>query len=203
MFPITRKLKTLLSHPKKAFFKYKTRAYFKIINAPGPYIDEDYNRHWGFANFKGKKILDLGADYGSTAWFFIKKGANSVVAIEGDTSRAKTLAANSVKYGFTSIEEMITSPQSIEQLLENYHFDIAKVDIEGAEIHLLQCKRELLEKVSLWMIECHSDEITRSLTAHFEELGFRVKCVKSPDDPVILIAEKTLSLQKNEKVDLN
>lgn len=190
MVAIAGKLKTLVRHPRKVFFKYKNRAYFKIINAPRPYIDEDYNKHWGFADFEGKTILDLGADYGSTAWFFIKKGAKSVVAIEGDSGRAKTLAANSAKYGFISFEEMITSPKNIEQLLENYQFDIVKVDIEGAEIHLLQCKRELLEKVPLWMIESHSDELTRSVTNRFEEVGFRVRHIQEPDDPTILVAEK-------------
>src|SRR4030042_374590 len=125
MIPIARKIETLLRHPRKAFFKYKNRAYFKIINAPRPFIDEDYNHHWGFADFKGKSVLDLGADYGSTAWFFIEKGAKLVVAVEGDHDRAATLATNSVKYGFTSFEEMITSPKSIDRFLENYHFEIA------------------------------------------------------------------------------
>jgi 16S rRNA G966 N2-methylase RsmD len=190
MVPIARKVKTLFHHPRKAFFKYKSRAYFKIINAPRPYIDEDYNRHWGFADFKGKAILDLGADYGSTAWFFIKRGAKSVTAVEGDPGRAKTLAANSVKYGFTCIKEMITSPKNIEELLERQQFDIAKVDIEGAEIHLLQCKGELLKKVPLWMIESHSDELTRSVTSRFKELVFRVRQIHEPDEPTILVAEK-------------
>jgi hypothetical protein len=190
MVPIARKLKTLLRHPGKVFFKYKNRAYFKIISAPRPYIDEDYNHHWGFTDFKGKTVLDLGADYGSTAWFFLKKGAKSVVAVEGDPERAKKLGANSVKYGFSSFEETINSPKDIERFLENYQFDVAKVDIEGAETNLLNCRNELLEKVPLWMIESHSDALTLAISNRFEELGFNVKKIRDPDGPMILVARK-------------
>ena len=190
MVPIARKIRTLFSHPGKVFYKYRNRAYFKIINAPRPYIDEDYNSHWGFTDFKGKAVLDLGADYGSTAWFFLNKGAKSVVAVEGDPGRAKTLATNSVKYGFSSFEETISSPKDIERFLENYQFDVAKVDIEGAEANLLNCKNELLEKVPLWMIESHSDVLTLSISRRFEELGFNVKKAREPSGPTILVAKK-------------
>jgi hypothetical protein len=190
MVPIARKIRTLLTHPRKVFFKYKNRAYFKIIRAPRPYIDEDYNHHWGFTDFTGKAILDLGADYGSTAWYFLKKGAKLVVAVEGDPGRAQTLAINSSKYGFTSFEETINSPRDVERFLKNYFFDIVKVDIEGAEINLLNCSSELLEKVPFWMIESHSDKLTRSLIQHFEGLGFTVKQIREPDEPTILVAQK-------------
>lgn len=190
MVPLTRKLKTLLQHPRKVFFKYKNRVYFKIINAPIPYLDEDYNHHWGFTDFKGKTVLDLGADYGSTAWFFLKKGAKLVVAVEADPERAKTLATNSAKYGFTSFQKTISSPKDIERFIENYQFDVAKVDIEGGEIYLLNCKSELLEKIPLWMIESHSNGLTISVSKLFEELGFSVKQIREPDGPTIIIAQK-------------
>jgi hypothetical protein len=190
MVPLARKVKTLLRHPRKVFFKYKNRAYFKIINAPRPYNDEDYNHHWGFTDFKGKTVLDLGADYGSTAWFFLEKGAKSVVAVEGEPGRAKTLATNSAKYGFTSFEKTVSSPKDIERFIENYRFDVAKVDIEGAEIYLLNCRSDLLDKVPLWMIESHSDELTGSVSKLFEEFGFNAKQIRERNGPTIIVAQK-------------
>lgn len=187
---LTRKVKTLFRHPKTVFFKYTKRTYFKIISAPRPYLDEDYNHHWGFTDFKGKTILDLGADYGSTAWFFLEKGAKSVVAVEGDPYRAKKLATNSAKYGFTSFEKTISSIKDIERFIENYKFDVAKVDIEGAEIYLLSCRSDLLKKIPLWMIESHSDQLTSSVSKLFKELNFKVKQIQKLDEPTIIIARK-------------
>ncbi len=190
MFPISQKFKTLLYHPQAAFSKYTKRTYFKIIGAPTPYTDENYNRHWAFTDFKGKAILDLGADYGSTAWFFIHKGAESVVALEGDHGRAKKLAMNATKFGFTSFEKMVSCSADIEELLQKYRFDVAKVDIEGAEAHLIECNEELLKAVPFWMIETHSSALTSSVTNRFEELGFEVKEINDNTGLVVLVIQK-------------
>ena len=39
-----------------------------------PIYDEDYDFQWGKIDYKGKTVLDLGADIGSTADFFLGKG---------------------------------------------------------------------------------------------------------------------------------
>lgn len=44
---------------------------------------ENYDVQWGQTNYKDTIVLDFGADVGSTASFFLQKGAKKVVAIEG------------------------------------------------------------------------------------------------------------------------
>ncbi len=177
-------------HPRAAFSKYVKRTYFKIIRAPAPYTDEDYNRHWAFTDFKGKTVLDLGADYGSTAWFFLNRGSKSLIAVEGDPERAQRLAKNAVKFGFSSYERMIISPGDLEEFLAMDNFDVAKVDIEGAEIHLLHVRDELITAIPFWMIESHSDELTIVLTKRFQQLGFSVREIHENNNLIVLIISK-------------
>ncbi|MEM2995027.1 MAG: hypothetical protein QXI91_03285 [Candidatus Bathyarchaeia archaeon] len=56
-----------------------------------PSFGEDYDKHWNYLNFKGKKILDLGADYGSTASYFLWQGAKQVIAVERNEEFAEAL----------------------------------------------------------------------------------------------------------------
>ena len=52
---------------------------------------EDYNKMYGFLDYTNKKVIDIGADIGSTALFFLDKGANIVLAVEGNKERYKEL----------------------------------------------------------------------------------------------------------------
>jgi len=62
------------------------RKYFRvlILREILPIFNEDYNECWGCVSYKDKTVLDLGADYGSTVYYFLKNGAKKVIAVEGD-----------------------------------------------------------------------------------------------------------------------
>lgn len=66
---VRRKLKTLFTHPRRVIWKYFYPFWCKLFNIPPPPYGEDYDHHWGYTSFNGKTVLDLGADYGSTAHF--------------------------------------------------------------------------------------------------------------------------------------
>lgn len=137
----------------------------------------DYELHWGLKpqiiTYSDKTVLDLGADYGSTAEFFLKHGAKKVIAIEGDQKLSKQLIDNyKGSSNVIPISKFIDSPKQIEQLISKYKPDIVKVDIEGYEINLLKVKPKIIQSVKEWMIEYHSDELKDKLLAFFQSLHY-------------------------------
>lgn len=137
----------------------------------------DYELHWGLRPqiiiYRDKTILDLGADYGSTAEFFLKHGAKKVIAVEGDPKLSKQLIDNyKGSSNVIPISKFIDSPKQIERFILKYKPDIVKVDIEGYEIHLLQVKSKVIQSVKEWMIEYHSDELKDKLVAFFQGLHY-------------------------------
>lgn len=78
------------------------------------------------------------ADYGSTAYYFLRKGASKVVAVEGDSELASKLRLNFQNDNrVIPIEDFIDDPKKIEALISKHHPDLVKADIEGAERHIL------------------------------------------------------------------
>jgi hypothetical protein len=53
-------------------------------------------------------------------------------------------------------------------------FEVAKVDCEGCEKHLLSLPDDLIRKVPKWVIECHGPETLRLLCEKFLKAGFKV-----------------------------
>jgi hypothetical protein len=139
-----------------------------------PIYGEDYDRHWNFTTFKNKVVLDLGADYGSTAYYFLRKGASKVVAVEGDTVLASKLKANSKKFDkIVPIETFIDSSEKIEKLISHYHPDLVKVDIEGYEKLLLNVYN--IANVNEWLIEAHTEQLYDSIVKFFLAHGFSTR----------------------------
>lgn len=172
---LKRKLLNLYFHPLNVYKKYLRKFKFKLLRAPYPERSENYDLHWNYVSFEGKVVLDLGADYGSSAYYFWKKGATQVVAVEGDHKNAEKLRINAKKYHFiVPIEKYVDSSDDFTFLIDRYNPDLVKVDIEGSEVHLLTCKDEVLLKVPEWLIECHSLEVYKQLCRKFLSLGFKV-----------------------------
>jgi len=171
---LARKLRTFKSCPLAVYKKYlHPNILIFVGKVPKPY-NEDYNLHWNFTSFKDKVVLDLGADWGSTAKFFLEKGAHKVIAVEADKSRIRKLAYLYRKddrvvpvYGF------IKDSSQIDALIEHYSPDLAKVDIEGWEKCLPQAHN--ISKVREWLIEAHTPQIYSMLYNFFKTLGYKVE----------------------------
>ena len=43
-----------------------------------------WEAEYGFIDYEGKKIMDVGADSGRTADYFLQKGAKGVITVEGE-----------------------------------------------------------------------------------------------------------------------
>ena len=71
----------------------------------------------------GKTVLDVGAGCGETAFFYLKHGAERVVAIEGDPQ-----ALNILYHNFEKDPRVTIVPAMLDHI---------KVDVEGAEEGML------------------------------------------------------------------
>jgi hypothetical protein len=122
--------------------------------------DEDYERFYGYASFKGKVLLDIGADYGSTAMFFLRKGARKVIAVEGDRILYKRLLNTAERYcNIMPVFLYISKKQDFEKLILIYRPAIMKVDCEGCESHLLKINSQIFSDVEEYIIEAHGQKL--------------------------------------------
>ena len=121
---------------------------------------ENYDEYWGFTSFKDKTILDLGADWGSTACYFLDHGAKKVIAVEGNEELAKELLIN---YGedpnVICVQKWVKTPADLHDLVLTYKPDMVKVDIEGDEACLLETDADIIKSVKEWLIETHDQGV--------------------------------------------
>lgn len=136
-----------------------------------PYLGEDYESHWGAFSFAGKTILDVGADYGSTGYFFLQKGGKKVIAVEADPSLFNQLVSNCRNYPeVIPVNLEVSQPKHFKELIEKYHPDVLKADCEGCEIHLLGVDENVLKSVPEYLIETHDHIALNAIRPRIEEL---------------------------------
>lgn len=140
-----------------------------------PRYSENYDYHWGFASFHNKTVLDLGADYGSTASYFLQNGAQRVIAVESDPKLFSKLVANYTGNSLiTAINLEVRDPQQIESLVSRFKPDILKADCEGCELNLLKVEERTLKAVPEFLIETHDHIFKRSTSQRIERLFRRL-----------------------------
>ena len=57
-------------------------------------------------------------------------------------------------------------------------FDLAKVDCEGCEKGLLNVDNKLLQKIPIWLIEIHGNDLRRKIIEKFRSAGFKEKLIR-------------------------
>ena len=132
-------------------------------------LRKNYEGHLGSVDWKGKKVLDIGADTGTTAEFFLNKGAEFVVAVEGYWHNYRVLKdrVDSGIFGDKVVyNEMmvIRSPYDLIYLITKWDWvDIVKIDIEGSEIYLAYIPDDIIKIPRSYVIDFHSREIEHRL----------------------------------------
>ena len=124
-----------------------------------PWEDLDLETHWGWLDVRDKVVLDVGADYGSTADFFLQRGAAKVIAVEGDPRsfrRLKALAEQ--RANLKAVQKRISSVADWRDLLSSYTVHVVKVDCEGGEGFLPDLDDRLFRKPEAWAVELHTRE---------------------------------------------
>jgi len=141
-----------------------------------PSTGEDFNKHWGFADYKNKLVLDIGGANGDTAGYFLEKGARIVIAIDCNPELIQQCKGNSKEFNLpiVCICMRIDSSEKWVQILQMFQPELVKVDCEGCEIYLKDVPSEIISLVPEFLIETHSDEIQNILTSKFRENGYEI-----------------------------
>lgn len=135
---------------------------------------EDYTLLWA-VNVQGRKVLDIGADRGSTASFFLRNGASKVICVEGDPEVFAELQANlpALKYA-EAVCKYIQNSFDLEELLR-ISADVVKIDVEGAEQYLYGVAPWVIKLHSEYLIEIHTGYSNATeMSAFFQQLGYNV-----------------------------
>ena len=122
---------------------------------------------YGSVDYHHKVVLDLGADVGSTADYFLQKGAVKVFAVEGDAGLFSRLCRNIKTVlqdeRFERVAPMccqIRDPETLAGILFQTQPQVVKMDLDS-EGHIWE--RDLIPKLpdnvlriaGEWLVECH------------------------------------------------
>jgi SAM-dependent methyltransferase len=93
-------------------------------------------------NFRleGKTVLDVGAGPGETALFYLLHGASKVICVE-EAARQCAILSDNAKTNDWNVD-ILNGPFKVDMLTE-LRFDFMKMDIEGAEVELLNAQAPL------------------------------------------------------------
>lgn len=143
----------------------------------------NFESMYGSLDYQDAVVLDIGADYGSTARFFFKRGAKRVIVSERNHDWHDELRIYARKEPRLTVVDLLRE-DNVEDLLCRLDPDVVKVDCEGCERILLTVSRLLLGGPRAWVMETHSRELYDGFKAKFEDLGYQVKTVEDwPETP--------------------
>jgi hypothetical protein len=139
-----------------------------------PIYEEDYEECYCIPEYKDQVILEIGSDYGSTAYYFFTKGAKQVISIESAPSlHEKALENREGDENWFPICETIESSEQLTNLLLNYKPTILHMDCECCEHFLIGVPKEAFESVEWAQIEIHhSVQLHEMFFKKFEELEY-------------------------------
>lgn len=132
---------------------------------------KNFEKMYGNVNMVDKTILDIGADWGSTADFFLRSGAKKVIAVDSSTRYIKKM--RELFKGDRRVVPVlmnIKTAEDIQTLLELYKPDLTKVDCEGCEAVLSGVPN--LGDCEEYLVETHTEEIRKNLLKAFANLFF-------------------------------
>lgn len=144
-----------------------------------------YEHVYGVVDFTDKTVLDIGADVGSTADYFLQKGAHDIFAVEGSDSRFQQLKANIgailLDPDFQVVKPIrfqVDSPEILAGWFYMFMPDVVKYDLdtpgEYFEKYLSDLPPQCLQLVSEYLVEIHTRPTARRLIEHFRQAGFRL-----------------------------
>lgn len=123
-----------------------------------PWHNENFGRSYGHLDFEGKIVLDVGADYGSTASFFLQKGAKEVIAVESyepDAAALEVYAESEPRV--IAIIKHISCAEDFREILRKYKkIDLATIDCEGCEFFILGLEGIYFSSIPEYFIELHN-----------------------------------------------
>lgn len=134
----------------------------------------DYEHEYGLLDVRDQVVLDLGAERGSTAQYFLAEGASKVLVSERDPKHVARLHAQADTDSRIVVLRPLLKPVLYERWMAAHQPSRVKCDIEGGEEHLLTCSRVAFRTPEAYTIETHSPALHAALVARLAECGYRV-----------------------------
>ena len=150
------------------------------------WANEDPDAMYGMLNYEDKVVLDIGAEYGSTASYFLYRGAAHVIAVEPDNVLFPKLLDYATETGkITPVQLFISSVKELEDIYQQFDFEIVKSDCEGCEIYLSELSDLLFCKPQAYIMETHNDEIWNVIRAKLLSNDYEVSVISEAlNDPM-------------------
>lgn len=140
----------------------------------------DYDEMYGSLDYEGAIVLDVGADYGTTAQYFLDHGARHVYCSERNEEWIERLS----EFADTTDEQVAILPPMTAELMDKWlrecRPDVVKIDCEGCERHLLSVAPNLIAIPDQWVLETHTRMMWDELRERFRLLGYRLTTIHEP-----------------------
>jgi len=157
--------------------KFRIESPFKEL--PNDILWNHYDNEYGYLIVKDKVILDIGADVGTTADYWLQHGAKKIYAVEGEQTHYKQLLINIKNQKWEDVvkaEEMIVcNKNQFVYLLNKYHADIVKIDCEGCEQFWLETDDKTMSIPNVYLIEFHKQAFFERGTDRLQLLGYKLE----------------------------
>lgn len=173
--------------PLRLFYGYTKRQWFVESNRTYLLVRK-YLTFWDFSkedfkgmygkDFKDKTVLDIGADFGSTANYFLGHGAKKIFAVEGSSLYFRNLfnwvKNNKLADTVIPLYVFLKSTKEFSFLIKHFLPDIVKVDIDGGEFLLLDVSKETFRLPQRYLMEIHSRDLLKRFLEKFRVCGFKI-----------------------------
>ena len=106
-----------------------------------------------YGDFTGSAILDIGGDMGSSAVWFVQRGAKKVIVFEKDEKYYPLW--EELRHAIGEIADKIEyrKEEATTDKIKDIEYDVLKVDCEGCEMDIIN---EDILKSKKWMIAVHT-----------------------------------------------
>ena len=157
----------------------KFRIKSPFYELPNNVLWSHYENEYGYLIVKDKVILDIGADVGTSADYFLQQGAKKIYAIEGEDYHYQPLLKNIIKQGWQEVvipeQMMVCSADNFKTLIEKYPADIVKIDCEGCERFWLELDDNIVSIPDVYIIEFHTPLLSKQGVNKLLNLGYKIE----------------------------
>lgn len=142
-----------------------------------PIYNENYEGQWGKIDYTGKAVLDIGGDYGSTADYFLRKGAKKVIAVDRSRdyiSRLREFIKENKEERIEALHIDVNSEVIWKNMIEQFRPDVVKSDCEGCESTLFDIDDKIFSSVPEYIIEVHTNGIFDKMKKKCKECNYDI-----------------------------
>ncbi len=173
--PVRRAVQDVVQASASEWVVADERSVWRLVRARTKW--GDYGREYGALDVAGQVVLDAGAEYGTTAQYFLARGARRVLVSELEPGhRARLERAAEADARLQVLPPL--SAQNFESWMQAFAPSRVKVDTEGAEASLLEVSQQAFTTPAAYVMETHTPALHAALIQRFESCGYTVRLTR-------------------------